>query len=867
MTTVSVLARLALVPLLGGAGLMAPTEASAAAVPTQAAGTTATVSELHVSNQNCTAGGVTDGSMENPFCTISAAVAVAQPGQTVLVRPGSYPETVSITRSGTVEAPITVRGVASPDGYVRVGKYSTDVPVEGTILALHGVHDVRVEGFRLLGVRGADAVTVTGSSRVTLDGLSVDQGGSARGIRITGPAEDVTVSRTLVDVGNLPGLTVEPGVVDLTVTASQFVGQGIVATDAPGLTLTGNTFFSSCRQVIEVAGASQGASIKNNAVQDVVVSGNVTCAGRLVSVSAGSVPSTEVDYNIIDPRGGRAPYRWADVDHPDLASFQQATGLAGHDLAADPKIHWTSHPNGRPYLELSFDSPALDSADDSARGASDRDLLGNPHADDPTQPNTGAGTGFRDRGAVELRNGRPLATATLQPKSGGGPLDVVADVAAPGGWPTDGTPGRVAFRFYPETVWRVGDAASMEYTYRRAGQACAGIEISYDDFRTYASYTGGTRCTVLGSRYTPVPPVRLLDTRAAVGTPTTSPVPADNEVVLDVPRIQEVPAADVTAVVLNLTVTKPTAAGFLRIYPDGTNLPDVSSVNFVAGETVPNLVTVPMSNGRLRIHHTGTGTAHIVADLQGFYAASGSGFRPVAPVRVLDTRSAGSIALPANTSRTLDLSGRIPAGATAVVLNTTVTKPTAGGVLKVFPYGTPVPTASNLNFVAGQTIPNLVVAQVVNGRVAVHNASSGSTHVVVDLSGWYGEGATDLFVPTPLQRIHDTRGTYGGGAPMDPWAQLAVGPSVLRTDWTPPRPTALVANLTVTAPTASGVLVARPNGAPVPQASNVNFVARETAANHMVAQVGVDDRVIVRNGSAGRSHVIVDQAGYFIAGY
>ncbi|MEU5786311.1 hypothetical protein ABZ754_01100 [Micromonospora purpureochromogenes] len=864
--TVSVLARLALVPLLGGAGLMAPAGSPVGAAPTQAAEPAATASELHVSNHYCTPGGVTDGSVEHPFCTISAAVAVVQPGQTVLVRPGSYPESLTITRSGTAEAPITVRGVNGPDGYVRVGKYNTDIPVEGTILAMDGVHDVRVEGLRLLGARGADVVTVAGSSRVTLDGLSVDQGSSAAGIRITGPAQDLTVSRTLVDIGNLPGLTVEPGVVDLTVTASQFVGQGILATDAPGLTLTGNTFQSQCRQAVDVAGASPGASIKNNAVQDAVISGSL-CAGRLLSISAESVPGTEVDYNIIDPRGGRAPYRWAGVDHPDLASFQQATGLAGHDLAADPQIRWASNSYGRPYLQMSITSPARDSADDTARGASDRDLLGNPHADDPTQPNTGTGTGFRDRGAVELQDGNPHVTATLRPKGGGSPLDVVAAVTVPTNWPTDGTRGRVAFRFPARGLWRVGDAASAEYTYRRAGQVCADIRVSYDDFRDPYGHGDGVRCTVLGSRYTPVPPVRLLDTRGAVGTPTTTPVPANGEVVLDIPRISEVLAADVTAVVLNLTVTKPTAAGFLRTYPDGTNLPDVSSVNFVAGETVPNLVTVPMSNGRLRIRHTGSGTAHVVADLQGFYAASGSGFRPVAPIRVLDTRQTGSTALPANTSRTLDLTGRIPAGATAVVLNTTVTKPTASGVLKVFPYGTPVPTASNLNFIAGQTIPNLVMAQVVNGRVTIHNASPGSTHVVVDLSGWYGEGATDLFVPTPLQRIYDTRGTDGFGGPMDPWAQVAVGPWVLRTDWTPPRTTALVANLTVTAPTASGVLVTGPNGSPVPQASNVNFVARETAANHMVTQVGADARVVVRNSSTGRSHVIIDQAGYYIAGY
>jgi hypothetical protein len=49
-----------------------------------------------------------------------------------------------------------------------------------------------------------------------------------------------------------------------------------------------------------------------------------------------------------------------------------------------------------------------------------------------------------------------------------------------------------------------------------------------------------------------------------------------------------------------------------------------------------------------------------------------------------------------------------------------------------------VPLASNLNFVANQTIPNLVIAKVgTNGQVEFYNGSSGTTHVVVDVMGWF----------------------------------------------------------------------------------------------------------------------------------
>jgi len=67
--------------------------------------------------------------------------------------------------------------------------------------------------------------------------------------------------------------------------------------------------------------------------------------------------------------------------------------------------------------------------------------------------------------------------------------------------------------------------------------------------------------------------------------------------------------------------------------------------------------------------------------------------------------------------------GGVPAtGVSAVVLNVTVTQPTTGSFLTVYPSGTTRPLASSLNFVAAQTVPNLVVAKVgADGKVGVYN--------------------------------------------------------------------------------------------------------------------------------------------------
>jgi hypothetical protein len=71
-----------------------------------------------------------------------------------------------------------------------------------------------------------------------------------------------------------------------------------------------------------------------------------------------------------------------------------------------------------------------------------------------------------------------------------------------------------------------------------------------------------------------------------------------------------------------------------------------------------------------------------------------------------------------------------------VLLNVTVTGPTAGSYLTVYPHGRPLPAVSNLNFTTGETISNLVVVPVVDGRVTFAN-HAGDVHVVADLNGYF----------------------------------------------------------------------------------------------------------------------------------
>jgi len=203
-----------------------------------------------------------------------------------------------------------------------------------------------------------------------------------------------------------------------------------------------------------------------------------------------------------------------------------------------------------------------------------------------------------------------------------------------------------------------------------------------------------------------------------------------------------VPASGVTAVALNVTVTAPTSPGVLTVYPDGQPRPTASNLNYVAGQTVPNQVIVPVVNGTVDFFNNSPGTVHIVADVAGYFShdATAGTYTPVAPLRVLDTRAAIGIGtttpLASGQTMTLQVAGLPGSGVTAVVLNVTVTQPSSPGVLTVYP-DDPRPLASNLNWVAGQTVPNLVIVPAVNGTVKIFNNSPGTVHVVADLAGFF----------------------------------------------------------------------------------------------------------------------------------
>ena len=165
-------------------------------------------------------------------------------------------------------------------------------------------------------------------------------------------------------------------------------------------------------------------------------------------------------------------------------------------------------------------------------------------------------------------------------------------------WPTNGPLIPTVVNFGYGTPAEVGYATSVPHTYRTAGP----YTVDY-----YLSRESGADQVAVGADYTPVSPNRILDTRIGTGTGKIASVGANGTLTLSIPTVDGVPADDMSAVVMNDTVTSPTKGGNLTVYPGAGSAPTVSNLNFSAGETVPNLVTTQVSNGQVSFHNNSGG--------------------------------------------------------------------------------------------------------------------------------------------------------------------------------------------------------------------------------------------------------------------
>ena len=431
-----------------------------------------------------------------------------------------------------------------------------------------------------------------------------------------------------------------------------------------------------------------------------------------------------------------------------------------------------------------------------------------------------------------------------------------------------------------------------------------------------------------GGEFHPLTPARIFDSRPApmanndVAPPGAKPLRAPEPATFDIQLLGNgnVPdnAANVLAVVVNITVTEPGANGYLEAYGTGAR-PAVrtSIINFAPNQTVPNLAIVrPGTDGKLTIGLFGqSGTAQVVVDVFGWFSTStylpvtaasddGSRLIPTTPSRVLDTRDGtGTGALgvgPLGQRKTLTLKirgvdgvnptvlGVVPDSqdVTGVLLNVVgiTTEPGATGTyLSVFPNDLPPdPMTSNLNLVPGMIKANLVFVPVgTDGKVRIFN-NQGLTHVVADVVGYMLKGQDPAkragrVVPlTSPYRTFDTREAAFGATALGPgqaedWSfadfagSVAIGPDLVGNQL------AVIGNLTSASVTrqypsviARSFLTVYPADAGRPLSSNLNSVEGPAIPNMAVLKYGANNTVRVYN-LAGYTHYLFDASAVILS--
>jgi hypothetical protein len=425
-----------------------------------------------------------------------------------------------------------------------------------------------------------------------------------------------------------------------------------------------------------------------------------------------------------------------------------------------------------------------------------------------------------------------------------------------------------------------------------------------------------------GGEYHPLTPTRIFETRgsginnAAPGPKPTSP--AGLSFSIDVLGQGGVPAEvaganrDVLAVVLNVTVIDPTAAGYLSISPTGSGAGVSSLVNFGQGENVPNLAVVGAgTNGEVAINlvtPTGNATAQVAVDVFGWIAKSdfpdtsdaGARFIPVGPGRILDTRSSptpagwaagravgtdGRLALPIRGADSVlpsvtDIVPNSP-NVTGVMVNITAVANSADTFISATPNALPPgqPGTSNTNLRRGQVKANMAIVPVgADGNIHLYNAS-GDTHLIVDVLGYLQSGlpadsTTGRVVPLDAPfRVFDTRQPEFGSTPLgfgtsESWSFADFTKSVNLGGVPLGAQSALLGNLTGTGLTrlhptvpVTTYMTMYPGGVGLPESSNINVGEGQTVPNMSLLRygtVGTDTNVIQAYNYDGSLHYLLD---------
>lgn len=236
----------------------------------------------------------------------------------------------------------------------------------------------------------------------------------------------------------------------------------------------------------------------------------------------------------------------------------------------------------------------------------------------------------------------------------------------------------------------------------------------------------------------------------------------------------------------------------------------------------------------------------------GVSATAAPEFSAVEPTRVLDTRATGRVTAGSVVEVELPSDIRSVSDVSAAVLTVTVVKPAGWGFVTVFPCGSDVPGASNVNYTAGVTRAATVFSKL-GGNNTVCVYSYADTDLLVDVTGVFYD--TSAFTALTPFRLADSRDSGRVTA------NTSLTVPVRNRGGVAADATHAVVTLTAVEASGWGFLTAYACGASVPEASNVNYDTGWTVANQAIVPLSTSGELCVYTWAD--TDVLVDVVGYF----
>lgn len=373
--------------------------------------------------------------------------------------------------------------------------------------------------------------------------------------------------------------------------------------------------------------------------------------------------------------------------------------------------------------------------------------------------------------------------------------------------------------------------------------------------------------TGTGGQYVPMP-----SNARVLGGPTEKGVFRT----VKVAGVDGLPSSGIGAVTMMVTVADPNGSGQLQMRADSSDTTTLLMIynSGVGGNTSNTGLLAVADDGTIQLR-TETAQSKVIIDITGYYTStkngvSAGGFVAMSPARVLDSRDGTGAAqgqIPAGSQRTIQATGSngIPIGAAAVAVNIIVINREAkAGYVRPTPTGETRSTGVlNYNSVEGQsTAMNAQVALSADGRFSIDTAAEGGKiDLVVDIQGYFlksnpGGGFTPL-----NGRLIDTRnsGSIASGASFSVQVGGVQGAPTVEGGLS-------AAAVTFTAVNDSGAdsyAKMWADGTAEPESSAISSDRASKMTNTVVAPVGANGKIRIKNMGAGAMNYLVDLQGAY----